>query len=249
MSNSGHVVSRRQFWSAPHQPLALTFFLPSLPWCSLSLGVGGVNALFRTEQSTVTHFPCLLYTTHCNKLFWWRAALNYGYQHKHLEDSLITSPFGKTVIVDSPLESITCRAMGCWPGLQCQAWVFSCRTGLTFNQKQVVTAMMVMPLLHQWEYHARVVIAVAHVVHSWCLFSPSILHSTLWCYENSPSGKKLPTQVQLNFSMSEKDLWSSSGGQPRTLAIPCDVLGAEALGIHRLIACKEGFHTWYGIFI
>lgn len=133
--------------------------------------------------------------------------------------------------------------MGSWSGLQCRACIFSCGAVLKFNQKAAGCP------IHTYHNCTQ-----GHILSLWSLLqftgfktgknvdrhrcpppqeAARSLCSTLWYYDSYLAWRRLPCKYWLDFSMPcVQAMWvfsigvspSSSGGQPRAMAIACIVL-------------------------
>ena len=93
------------------------------------------------------------------------------------------------------------------------------------------------PLLHPYDYHATLVIVVVHRHHSWVgLLLPSLLLKLAW-YFLIPGSLEPLSAVHGIFS--KRNLPSTSGEEPRTIAIVCNIWGVSWATLAN--NSKEGF--------
>lgn len=142
------------------QPLALTSFLPFLPWYSLSLGGVDIDSLFMTGHKKTTCSLSLV----CESLQSLLATAERGFseqswqRHHSLGIKLFgrwfktstSCVFSKTTAIASPLGPMTYDSShGLLARFTGQMWIPSCKAAVKSNQKAFGYTHSI-PLFYQW---------------------------------------------------------------------------------------------------
>lgn len=133
-------IIRRQSYSRPTDPLALTLLLPIFPNASWALVSGAV--LYRGPSglsSTALHVDCLWFSVRShsvlNMFTWWgkRTTLICGYKNRYVGCNYGLCWFNRVVVVGSFIRSRISAILSSWLDFQCQVLYLSCWMCLQYN--------------------------------------------------------------------------------------------------------------------